>query len=118
MAVSINYDMDQGTDFSFTLVAKNDDGTPKDITYDYSVMGQMRKYYTSSTAIDFTCVKTNAVNGEIKVSLTAGQTTSIKPGVYFYDIELRASPVNPMEPNFVRRLQQGMITVYPEITKF
>jgi hypothetical protein len=117
MAVSINYDMDQGTDFSFTLVAKNDDGTPKDVKYYYSVFSQMRKYYTSSTSITLTATKIDGEIGGITVSMTASQTKEIKPGVYFYDVILVASPTNPTEPNFTRRLQQGMITVYPDVTR-
>lgn len=117
MAASVNYDMDQGADFSFTLTAKNDDGTAKDILFEYSILGQMRKYYTSTTAINLTCTKITSSTGSIKVSLTAAQTAEIKPGVYFYDIELKASPIAP-EPNSVKRLQQGMITVYPEITRY
>jgi len=118
MATSVNYDMDQGTDFSFSLVAKNDDGTPKNIQFDYNVYCQMRKYYTSSNAIVFTTSKVNdGVAGGIVVSVTAAQTSNIKPGVYFYDVELQGSSANPSEPNKVKRLQQGMITVYPEVTR-
>lgn len=118
MATSVNYDMDQGSDFSFTLVAKNDDGTPKNIQFDYNVYCQMRKYYTSSNAVVFTTSKVNGgITGGIVVYLSAAQTKDIKPGVYFYDVELQAASSNPIEPNKVRRLQQGMITVYPEVTR-
>jgi hypothetical protein len=118
MAVSINYDMDQGSDFSFTLTAKNEDGTPKDITYDYNVLCQMRKYYSSSTYYPFTASVLDSANGLIKISMLSAQTSEIKPGVYFYDVELQAASTNQIEPNVVKRLQQGMITVYPEVTKF
>jgi hypothetical protein len=118
MATSVNYDMDQGSDFSFTLVAKNDDGTPKNIQFDYSVYCQMRKYYSSSTAITLTATTLDdGTSGQIKVSATSSQTSQVKPGVYFYDVELHASSANATEPNIKRRLQQGMITVYPEVTK-
>lgn len=118
MATSVNYDMDQGADFSFTLTVRNDDGTPKNIQFDYSLYCQMRKYYTSSNAITLTAVKINdGVGGEVKISATAAQTSSVKPGVYFYDVELHASSSNSSEPNIKRRVQQGMITVYPEVTK-
>jgi hypothetical protein len=57
MATSVNYDMDQGATFSFTITVKNDDGTPKNIKFDYSVYCQMRKYYTSATAITLNATK-------------------------------------------------------------
>ena len=50
--------------------------------------------------------------GGIIVSLGATGTASIKQGIYFYDVELHGSD------NSVQRLVQGMITVYPEVTRF
>lgn len=118
MAVSINYDMDQGASFSFSLTATNDDGTTKGITSGstgYAVFSQMRKFYSSSTAIGFSASITGAT-GNIKVALGATGTSLVKPGVYFYDVELHGLSSGP-EPYTVKRLRQGMITVYPEITK-
>jgi hypothetical protein len=121
MATSVNYDMDQGSDFSFVFTVKNDDGTAKNIQFDYSINAQMRKHYTSSTAVNFSTAKIDAgIGGKVKVSLTASQTADIKPGVYFYDVELLGSSSHPdLEVrNTTKRVQQGMITVYPEITKY
>jgi len=121
MATSVNYDMDQGATFSFTFVVKNDDGTPKNIKYDYSMYCQMRKHYTSANSVTLTASKVDDGEfGEIKISLTASQTAEIKPGVYFYDVELIGLNTNTdlEERGVIRRVQQGMITVYPEISKF
>ena len=85
MAVSINYDMDQGSTFSFSLTATNTDGSAKGITSGYAVFSQMRKYYSSSTAINLTSAITGGTGG-IKISLGATGTANVKPGVYFYAI--------------------------------
>lgn len=115
MAVSINYDMDQGSTFSISLTATNANGTPKNISSGYAVLSQMRKYYSSNTGITLTSSITGGTGG-LKVGMSATDTATVKSGVYFYDIELHGLSSSP-EPFTVKRLQQGMITVYPEVTK-
>jgi hypothetical protein len=110
MAVSINHDMDQGANFSFSIVAKGSDGLPFSLTGS-TASCQMRKYYTSGTATTLQTALTGGT-GYILVSLGAAATAAIKPGVYFYDVELQSS-----NGSVVQRLVQGMITVYPEVTK-
>ena len=117
MATSVNYDMDQGADFSFTLTIKSENGTPKNISSEYEILCQMRKYYTSSNYVTFTPVMVDGTYGQVKIQMGGTATSEIKPGVYFYDVELIASRTNPIEPNARYRVQQGMITVYPEVTR-
>ena len=52
----------------------------------FSVSSQIRKWAGSSTAINFTCTKINAVGGKLAISLTNEQTSSLKSGRYVYDI--------------------------------
>ena len=111
MAISINKDMDQGADFSFSYTVKGDGGTATNISTGYTAYSQMRKFYTTSNAVTLTASITGGT-GNIKVSLGATSTASVKPGVYFYDLELHSNG----SAN-VQRLVQGMITVYTEITK-
>ena len=115
MATSINHDMDQGANFSFTVTATNTDGTAKGITSGYAAFSQMRKFYSSSTAIKFATSITGAT-GNIKVSLGATASAGVKAGVYLYDVELHGLS-SGSEPYTVMRVCQGMITVYPEVTK-
>lgn len=111
MAVSINHDMDQGANFSFSIFTKDASGNALNLSTGYTASAQMRKYYTSSTAITMTTAITGGT-GYIQVSLGPTATATIKPGVYFYDVELHGS-----NDTVVQRLVQGMITVYPEVTK-
>jgi len=97
------------------LTATNTNGSAKGITSGYAVFSQMRKYYSSSTAINLTSAITGGTGG-IKISLGATGTANVKPGVYFYDVELHGLS-SGAEPYTVKRLVQGMITVYPETTK-
>lgn len=114
MATTINHDMDQGSDFSFTVVVKDAEGNARNIDNEYQAYCQMKKFYSSSESKSLPAVVLS--EGVIRVSLPASDTTNIKPGVYFYDVEL-AGGDNAVPPNTRIRVVQGMITVYPEVTK-
>lgn len=108
MASTANIVIDQGTTFSTTLTLTNDDGTYKDLT-DYTVTSQIRKSYYTNTYTDFTTAKVN-LEGEITLSLTATQTSSLKAGRYVYDVEI-ASDAETV------RVVEGIVTVTPEVTR-
>ena len=103
--------MDQGSDFSFSYIVRGSDGSPMDISTGYTAYSQMRRFYSSTTGFDLTTSITGST-GNIIVSMSATNTANIKAGVWFYDVGLHS---NGSEN--VQRVVQGMITVYPEITK-
>jgi hypothetical protein len=108
MATVSNLVIDQGTTFSLTMQLDNEDGSDKDLT-SYTVSSQMRKSYYSNTYTSFTTAKTN-LTGELTISLTAEQTSSLKAGRYVYDIELSSSAET-------LRVLEGIVTVTPEVTR-
>ena len=109
MAAIQNIVIDQGTTYSLVISMTNLDGTAKDIS-SYSVSAQMRKSYYSNTYTAFTAEKTDAVNGEITISLTATQTGALKAGRYVYDLEAASD-------DETIRVLEGIITVTPEVTR-
>ena len=111
MATSINHDMDQGANFLFSVTAKNSSGDPINISSGCTASCQMRKHYTSTAYTNLTASITGAT-GNIDISLGATASSAVKPGVYFYDVELQSN-----NGATVQRVVQGMITVYPEVTK-
>lgn len=111
MAISINYDMDQGSNFAFSIRASDTNGNALDISSGYTANAQMRKHYSSNTAITFNTSITGGT-GYISVSLGPTATAAIKAGTYFYDVELEFN-----DGTSIQRLVQGMITVYPEVTR-
>ena len=111
MAVSINHDMDQGANFSFSILAKDGNGNPVDLSSGCTAHCQMRKHYSSSSAYNLVASLTGGT-GYITVSLGATGTANIKAGTYFYDVELQSN-----NGTTVQRLVQGLITVYPEVTR-
>lgn len=109
--------IDQGSTFLDTITLKNVDDTPFDLT-NYSVRGQLRKSYASSTAVNFTCQVTNATGGVFTMALTAAQTASLVTQNYMttlfvYDIEIYDTATQTT----VYRVLRGRAKVEPEVTR-
>ena len=109
MAVVTNLVLDQGTTFSVTIGYNDASGNPVDLT-GYTARSQMRKSYYSANATSFTANISDAINGEITLSLTSAQTANVKAGRYLYDLEI-------VESANVIRVVEGIVTVMPEITR-
>jgi hypothetical protein len=120
MAISINRDMDQGSNFRFIATRKDDDGFALAITGGCTAYCQMRKFYSSDAYISLIASVTGGT-GEVAVSLGPTGTAAVKAGVYFYDVELQMVPLSGTGSRtgdtVVQRIVQGMVTVYPEVTK-
>tara|TARA_R110002167_G_scaffold123016_1_gene301868 strand:- start:9318 stop:9656 length:339 start_codon:yes stop_codon:yes gene_type:complete len=110
MATYANIFIDQGSDFSFTVDLSTTVGL-LDLT-SYTARGQIRKSYTSTTAIDFN-IDIDVPNKELNVSLTAAQTSSLKAGRYVYDIEILSSN----SPAVVTRVVEGQLDATPRVTR-
>ena len=103
-----NITIDQGATFSETVSVTTDGSTVKNLT-GYTTTSQFRKSYDSTTYTSFTTAQVDAT-GVITLSLTATQTTALKSGRYVYDVEISNSPE-------VLRVQEGIITVTPQVAK-
>lgn len=112
MANTKNIFIDQGSTFSYSFTATDENGTALSITAGsgYTASGQLRRSYYSLTSTLFAVGVTGAT-GNVTFSLGATNTAALKPGRYVYDIEL-LYPTGKV----VRQLQ-GTITVDPEVTK-
>lgn len=109
MAIKANLVVDQGSTFSATIDLTDPSGNIFNLT-NYTVAAQMRKNYSSSTAINFTANHTSG-SGEIQLSLTSSVTNNLSPGRYLYDVEI-TSP-----GGVVTRVVEGIVTVTPGITR-
>lgn len=111
MAAKANIIVDQGTDFSTTITVKNDDGIVIDLA-GYTAAAQLRKHYTSETAVDFTTAfESPRSAGLLTISLTRTQTANLESGRYVYDVEVTDSA------NTRSRLVEGILTVSPQVTR-
>jgi hypothetical protein len=109
MAIYANLTVDQGSDFSSVVTVTDSDDQLVDLT-NYTRVGQIRKTYTSSTAVDFVITSNTPTNGELTITLTAAQTASMKPGRYVYDVEIVSGGV-------VTRVVEGQLEVTPRVTR-
>ena len=115
MAVFVsNIVIEQGFDFQTTFELEDSTtNEPLDLT-GYTVTSQIRKVYTSTTAISLTTEITDALTGELKVSLASTETSNIKVGRYVYDIKL-VSPANPTST--ISKAVEGSVLVRGGVTR-
>jgi hypothetical protein len=102
----INFEIDQGCDFSktFTVTAYDISGL--------TITSKMRKTYeSSSAAATFTTSIVSGSSGTYKLTLANSLTAGLSAGRYVYDVELT------LDDTTIERVQQGIITVSPQATK-
>lgn len=114
MASEVNFTIDQGSTFSQTLVYKDSEGVPIDLT-NYTARSKARESLESSVVIwDLTNgngITLGGPTGEITLSIDAEDTAEFEPGaVYVYDLEL-------INGTTITRLIQGQVTVSGEVTR-
>jgi hypothetical protein len=110
MAAKANIVIDQGADFATTITVENENGVV-DLS-SYTARGQIRKHYTSSTAVDFNVtIEVPKTEGKVTLSLTNAQTGAMEAGRYVFDAELVSAS------NTVSRLVEGIATVSPQVTR-
>ena len=110
MAVYSNLTVDQGTDFTMSVDVTDTDGDALNLT-GFTVAGQVRRSYFSTTAVDFTCAVSNATSGIITVSLSGTQSDAMKAGRYVYDVEITNAGGTKT------RVLEGQLEIMPAVTK-
>ena len=109
MAIKSNLVVDQGSNFFVIITITDTSGNLVDLT-GFTASAQMRKHFTSATAISFTC-ETGGANGTISLALTSEETTAITAGRYVYDVEVTTAT------DVVSRVVEGIVTVTPNVTR-
>ena len=110
MAVYSDLSIDQGTDFTAEVQIDDTDGTTANLT-GYTVAGQIRKSYDSTTYTAFSASVSNATGGTVSIALTAAQTNALASGRYVYDVEITSSG------GVVTRVLEGQVEVTPGVTR-
>jgi len=111
MAVYSNIVIDQGADYSASIDVTDSDGDTIDLT-GYTAAGQIRKTYSSSTAVDFAVsIASPATAGILNIGLSNTQTNTMKAGRYVYDIEITNSG------GVKTRVLEGQVEITPGVTQ-
>jgi hypothetical protein len=115
----LNLRIRQGADFILLFQFKDANGNPTDLT-GATFKSQIRKTATTTAVTkEFLFTVTDAVNGEVKMSLTAAETRSIKAvddpksgeNVYVWDMEMVDSS------GITIPLYYGNVSIFREVTR-
>jgi hypothetical protein len=110
MAIYSNLTIDQGSTFLAYVDITDSEGNPLDLT-GYTVAGQIRKTYSSLTAVNFSASVNSATNGTISLGLNDTITDSMKAGRYVYDVEILSASGSRT------RVLEGQVEVTPGVTQ-
>jgi hypothetical protein len=87
MAIYSNLTIDQGSSFLAYVDVTDSSGSALNLN-GYTVAGQIRKTYSSLTAVSFSATVSNATAGTISLALGDTVTNAMKPGRFVYDVEI------------------------------
>ena len=107
MATKANIVIDQGTDFNTSIDLSDDAGNPLDLS-GYTAKSQIRRWYASTTATDFSVQITG---GTVMLSMNAATSANLTAQRYVYDLILVSNASNN-----VTRVVEGYVTVNPRVT--
>jgi hypothetical protein len=111
-----NFTIDQGAEYTTTIVYKDPQGVPIDLT-GYSAAMQLREQSSSPNPAPLTLtsgvgggIVITPLAGQLDITITTAQATALEARFYVYDLELTLSGV-------VSRIIQGQITVSAQVTQ-
>ena len=112
MAAYVELFVDQGANFN-NVINLTDEVTNLNVNVQgYTVISQMkRSYYSANASANITCSITNALNGEITMTMDANTTANIKAGRYLFDMRVTD------RSGIINRVLEGIITVTPRISR-
>jgi len=111
MASFLELSCDQGSNFSINLDLTNDDGAAINVA-GFTFTSSIRKsYYSSNVTANLTVTIANSAAGNVALSMNAVTTANIVAGRYLYDVKMVRTD------STVSRVIEGIITVFPQITK-
>jgi len=110
-----NFTIDQGAQYTTTIIWADSSGNPIDLT-GYSAAMQLRLQAASPNPSALNLTSSNGgititpLAGEMDILMTTAQTGALDPGFYVYDLEIALGSV-------VTRIIQGQITVSAQVTQ-
>lgn len=114
MAQYEEFTIDQGTDVAIEIHLIDENGNTKDLT-NHTVLGQLRKNYSSTSATSFNAIiATPPTDGIATLSLSNSDTSLLEKGRYVYDVEL--SFLDSNNQPIIERVLEGRIQVTPNVT--
>ena len=110
MAIYSNLTVDQGSNFLEYIDVTDSSGNPLNLA-GYTVAGQIRKTYSSSTVAATFGTSLSAATGQITLTLTDTVTGGMSSGRYVYDIIITDSSGDKT------RILEGQATITPSVSR-
>ncbi len=102
--------IDQGTDFTTTITINDDDTNLPVGQAGVNVASSLRRSLLSPNVYaSFACSVSDPANGEITIAMNSANTSNLRPGRYFFDINTTSAGIKS-------RLIEGIVIVTPAIT--
>jgi hypothetical protein len=116
MAVYVsNIVIEQGYDFSTTFELTDSLTNGPLNLVGYAVTAQIRKNYTSSTAVSFESTIIDDLNGVIGISLSDIDSSELKSGRHVYDVAIQYGGFSSNNPKL--KVVEGTALVRPGVTR-
>lgn len=110
MAAYSEITIEQGATFSTTVNVADAYDNAINLS-GYTASSMMRKSYYSNTAYVFNAAVTGTANGEITLSMSSANTSTLSPGRYVYDLIIDDGA------GTITRVVEGIATVLPAVTR-
>lgn len=94
----------------FNVTIKDNSGAPLDLTGDIFTSQIRYDREDALVAASFSCVLTDAVNGRVRLTLSATDSETLQPGVAFWDLQRNDSGV-------ITTVISGKCTVLADVTR-
>jgi hypothetical protein len=108
-ATSYDLCIPRNTDFDITIQLKSANGSPLDLT-DTFVYSEIRQDYYLPVIGNLNATIIDELNGIVKLSMNAEQTSALHPGTLKYDVLVRYSN------NIFQKVLRGNVEVEANIT--
>lgn len=109
MANTVNISVDQGADFSFTINAKESNGSNTNLTT-YDLSAKFTKNFGTAQTHNMTITASQPTAGELTVTLPGTTSANVKSGRYVYEVFISSDQLSTK-----RRLREGILTINPSI---
>lgn len=109
MAARRNISIYKGDTYTHSLTIKNSSNTAIDVSLRTYIAQIKESAAASSAFLSFDVDNSNGANGVVVLSLTSNQTSTLKSGKYYYDVQETAG-------NVVTTLMFGDVTVTGDIS--
>lgn len=110
MSQTINLAVDQGSNVSIQININYANGSSVDLT-GYTANASFKKHANAYANTSTAMTAVGYANGLLEVSMTGAESANTTWGRYLYDVKVTHTATNT-----ITRVQEGILTIRPQIT--